>query len=58
LEVIIFEPVTPPAVTANLFPSIKKFGKIYVPDASVAAYKAATNWVSYADYIYPVSDLD
>jgi hypothetical protein len=29
--------------------------KIYVPDASVAAYKAATNWVSYANYIYPLS---
>lgn len=29
----------------------------YVPDASVDAYKAATNWVAYADRIYPISQL-
>lgn len=28
---------------------------IYVPDASVDAYKAAENWSTYADRIYPIS---
>lgn len=31
--------------------------KIYVPDASVEAYKKATNWSQYADRIYPMSEL-
>ena len=29
---------------------------IYVPDDSVAAYKAATNWDGYAARIFPISD--
>ena len=29
--------------------------KIYVPDESVDAYKAATNWVAYEDKIIPIS---
>lgn len=32
--------------------------KIYVPDGSVDAYKAATNWAYYANYIYPISTKD
>ena len=31
--------------------------KIYVPDESVDAYKAATNWSAYADIIFPISQL-
>ena len=31
-------------------------GKIYVPDNSVDAYKAATNWSQYADRIKPLSE--
>jgi hypothetical protein len=32
--------------------------KIYVPDASVDAYKTATNWVAYAERIFPLSELE
>ena len=31
-------------------------GKLYVPDSSVDAYKAATNWSQYADIIKPLSE--
>jgi hypothetical protein len=29
-----------------------------VPDASVSTYKAATNWSTYANYIYPISEME
>jgi hypothetical protein len=47
---------TPPTMagTGN-FTSINAAAKIYVPDASVAAYQAATNWTLVASYIYPLS---
>lgn len=32
--------------------------RIFVPDASVEAYKTAQYWSSYADKIYPLSELD
>lgn len=32
-------------------------GYVYVPDASVEAYKTATNWVTYAARIFPISQL-
>ena len=32
-------------------------GYIYVPDALVDSYKTATNWVTYADQIKPLSEL-
>ena len=52
----IFLQTTPPTlVNTNAFTGISSICKIYVPDASVDAYKAATNWVTYADYIYPLS---
>jgi hypothetical protein len=51
-----FLSTTPPTLAnINSFTSINAACKIYVPDASVAAYKAATNWVTYANYIYPLS---
>lgn len=31
--------------------------RIFVPDDSVAAYKAATNWAAYANIIFPISAL-
>ena len=40
----------------NAFGGINLITKIYVPDASVSAYKAATNWITYANYIYPISE--
>ena len=52
----IFQSVSPPSMlNVNVFANIPKFTKIYVPDASVTDYKTATNWVTYADYIYPIS---
>jgi len=30
--------------------------KIFVPDSLVSAFKAATNWVKYSEYIYPISE--
>jgi hypothetical protein len=51
-----FLSTTPPTITgSNAFLGINPACKIYVPDASVAAYKAATNWITYANYIYPLS---
>ena len=45
---------TPPALGTGAFPSSTAGFTITVPAASVAAYKAATNWSSYADYIVGV----
>jgi hypothetical protein len=51
-----FLSTTPPTLAnINAFTGINAACKIYVPDASVAAYKAATNWSTYANYIYPLS---
>lgn len=49
---------TPPALAStNAFTNINSICKIYVPDASLTAYKTATNWATYAQYIYPLSDI-
>jgi hypothetical protein len=54
--VFIFRSVLPPALAnINAFTGIMSTVKIFVPDSSVAAYKAATNWSTYANYIYPLS---
>ena len=45
---------TPPALGTYAFTSETAGFTIKVPAASVAAYKAATNWSSYADYIVGV----
>jgi len=47
---------TPPSLASDTFNSLSPVSRIYVPDASVDAYKNATNWVTYASYIYPISD--
>jgi hypothetical protein len=52
----VFNSTTPPTLAStNAFTGINAACKIYVPDASVTAYKAATNWSTYANYIYPLS---
>lgn len=54
----IFEATTPPTMANNnIFSGINSATKIYVPDESVNAYKTASNWSTYASYIYPISDL-
>ena len=45
---------TPPALGTDAFYTDTAGFSIKVPAASVAAYKAATNWSSYADYIVGV----
>lgn len=39
-------------------PIAKGEGYIYVPDNLVDAYKTATNWVTFADQIKPMSELE
>jgi hypothetical protein len=51
-----FLSTTPPTLGAtSAFTGIQTGCKIYVPDASVSAYQSATNWSTYATYIYPLS---
>ena len=56
LEDVVCYATIPPAVACStIFPKNKLKG-IYVPDSSIDAYKSATNWSNYYDYIYPISD--
>ena len=55
----VFNRTTPPDLAnTNAFSNINSICKIYVPDESVEAYKTATNWITYADYIYPMSEME
>lgn len=54
ITTVICKPTTPPALGTEAFTSETAGFTIKVPAASVAAYKAATNWSSYADYIVGV----
>ncbi|MBR1962202.1 MAG: leucine-rich repeat protein [Alistipes sp.] len=45
------KPTTPPKGATSMFNSNASERKIYVPTASVEAYKAADGWKNYADYI-------
>ena len=51
ITTVICKPTTPPALGSRAFTSETAGFTIKVPAALVAAYKAATNWSSYADYI-------
>lgn len=54
-----FLSTTPPTLAStNAFTNINLGCKIYVPDDSLNAYKIATNWSTYADYIYPISEYE
>ena len=56
LQYIRIEATTPPTLAStNAIPST--IGAIYVPDASVAAYQAATNWSSFASKIKGISEM-
>lgn len=56
----IIKAVTPPSITAASFSNynvgIAFNSSFYVPDESVDAYKTATNWISYAAFIKPLSE--
>lgn len=59
LSTVICEAVSPPAMGVNPFystPIAYGTGFIFVPDDSVEAYKAATNWSAFADRIKPLSE--
>lgn len=55
LTVFICDSEIPASVGSNLFANSDNV-VIYVPDASVEAYKTATNWSSYADRIKGISE--
>lgn len=56
LETFICRAVTPPTLHAEAFSLTNSTFLIYVPDASVEAYKGAAGWSSYATRIFPLSD--
>ena len=50
-------PITPPVLAnVNAFTGINQFCKIKVPKGSLEAYKAATNWDTYANQIFEMTD--
>ena len=56
LQYIRIEATTPPTLAStNAIPST--IGAIYVPDESIAAYQAATNWSSFASKIKGISEM-
>lgn len=56
LQFVIVRNSTPPTLGTGTFNDTHDGLKIYVPDASVEAYKAATNWSNYANKIHPLSE--
>ena len=48
---------TPPTLNSNAYNGTHSDLKIYVPDASVEAYKTATNWSQYSSRIKGISEL-
>ena len=56
LQYIVIDSITPPTLGNNAF--LNTSCPIYVPDASVDAYKAATNWTTYAGRIKPLSEYN
>lgn len=62
LSTVAIEAATPPTLADiyvfNNTPIASGTGYIYVPDASVEAYKAATNWATYTAQIKPMSEYN
>lgn len=52
---VILEPTTPPTISSYSWNGTTC--NFYVPDESVAAYKAASGWSALADRIKPLSEL-
>lgn len=57
LSKVVVMPETPPTLGPTVFDNNAIDRLIYVPDNSVDAYKSATNWSAYADYIRPISEI-
>ena len=53
---MIIRATTPPSLGSNNTSLGNASSTIYVPDESVAAYKAASDWSAYAAKIYPISE--
>jgi len=47
--------VIPPSIPSSMLGGLLSTAKIYVPDASIEAYKQATNWLTRANQILPMS---
>lgn len=58
LKTIVCEARTPPSLDANAWYGSNALTAIYVPDASLEAYKTAVNWSAYADRIHPLSEIE
>ena len=56
LQTVIVNAITPPTLGNNVFNNTNDC-PIYVPAASVDAYKAANNWSQYASRIYPIKQV-
>lgn len=56
LAEIILQPTTPPTLGTNVFQLDTALAAIYVPDASVATYKATNGWSTYANIIKGISE--
>ena len=54
LQYIRINAITPPTITSTIPATVVS---IYVPDESVAAYQAATNWSSFASKIKGISEM-
>ena len=57
LERLVVKAATPPTLASNTLQGCSALAAIYVPDASVEAYKTATNWAAKADIIKPLSEF-
>lgn len=58
LEKVVIRATTPPTMGNAAFGSTNSDFIIYVPDASLEAYKTATNWNQYADRIHPLGEIE
>lgn len=58
LEKVVIRATTPPTMGNAAFVSTNDTFLIYVPDASLEAYRTATNWNTYADRIHPLSEIE
>lgn len=56
LETVVCHAITPPTLYSTSLSSTNSTFVIYVPDASVTAYREASGWVNYADRIKPVRE--
>lgn len=56
IKVLIVRAITPPSLASGGLPLVQFIGKIYVPGNSVESYKQASEWINYAEKIFPLSE--